>query len=401
MLFNKKFKDINIEDINSLVENSVCENKSLEYKRELNIGTDAEKKEFLADVSSFANSTGGDIVFGVEEDGEEKIPTKVCGITYENEDKLIRKLEDFIRQSIQPIILDIEYKVIEIKENTCVLIIRIPQSLIAPHRVEYKGTDKFYTRNNKGKYAMDVNELRIAFNSGLNLEKRIEDFKMNRYYELISNQNNKLVDELPIFVIHYIPISSMNELKNHISLKTIKNEMINCNSQALGYGYNKEYTIDGVIIAHKDSYNSSIAKYYNNGIIEKATTNFFKKQYEITNISPSIVIDLVNGYKILNNVIEDFIEVKNYYEKIGISSPIVISCSILKASGYTIPNGSFYDILNKIDREILCMNNVYVEDFSQKAENILKPIFDSIWNACGYERCIAYDENGNYIGLNY
>ena len=47
------------------------------------------------------------------------------------------------------------------------------------------------------------------------------------------------------------------------------------------------------------------------------------------------------------------------------------------------------------------MNNVYVEDFSQNDENILKPIFDSIWNACGYERCIAYDENGNYIGLNY
>ncbi len=47
------FKDITIEDINSLVENSVCENKFLEYKKELNIGTDAEKKEFLADLKKF------------------------------------------------------------------------------------------------------------------------------------------------------------------------------------------------------------------------------------------------------------------------------------------------------------------------------------------------------------
>lgn len=42
----------------------------LDYKRDLPGDKDAEKKEFLADVTSFANAGGGDIVFGIVEDAD-------------------------------------------------------------------------------------------------------------------------------------------------------------------------------------------------------------------------------------------------------------------------------------------------------------------------------------------
>ncbi len=398
MLLDKKIENINIDDMQSLVENSVCENKNLDYKRELHIDTDSDKKEFLADISSFANSNGGDIIFGIEEDDIEKIPTKIVGIPYENDDILIRKLEDFIRQSIQPTILNIEYKVIELADNKCILIIRIPQSLIAPHRVEYKGHNKFFTRNNKGKYQMDVNELRLSFNSGLNLEKRIEDFKMNRYYEILSNKYNKLINDLPIFVMHYIPLSALNDI-SHLSINDIKQAMTKTSSMALGYGYSKRITLDGVAIDYKENERSSFAIYKNNGIIEKATTNFFKKEYVVTSIHPNPVIDMINGYQILNKTISDFNEVKDYYTSVGINTPLIIACSILNAQGFTIPTRDFYDIFGKIDRDILLIDNLYVENFNDETEIILKPIFDSIYNACGYEKCPAYDDENNYIGL--
>jgi len=397
-VINNRLEKVTIDEIKSLVENSVCENKCLEYKQELHIDSDSDKKEFLADISSFANSNGGDMIFGIVEDEKEKIPTNIIGIEYENEDTLIRKLEDFIRQSIQPIILNIEYKVIDLEKNKCILIIRIPQSIIAPHRVEYKGHCKFYTRNNKGKYQMDVSELRMAFNSSIDLEKRIEEYKLSRCYELIANRYGNLISDSPIFVIHYIPLSALN-YSNNLSIIDMERELTKLQSKALGYGYNKNIIVDGITIHEKTDKRSAIASYKINGIIEKATTSFFKKDYVNESISPSKTVDLMNGYLILEKVIEDFAEIKNYYNDMGISTPIIISCSIINAVNFTIPTRDWYDILGKIDREILFIKNLYIEDFNEKPEIILKPIFDSIWNACGYKNCIAYDKSGNYIGL--
>lgn len=175
--------------------------------------------------------------------------------------------------------------------------------------------------------------------------------------------------------------------------------MTKVNSMALGYGYSKRITIDGVAMDYKENERSSFAIYKNNGIIEKATTNFFRKEYVVTSVHPNPVIDLIFAYQLLDKVISDFKEVKEYYSILGISTPMIISCSILNAQGFTIPNsGGFYDIYGNIDRDMLLIDNVYVEDFDKQDELILKPIFDAIYNACGYEKCPAYIED-NYIGL--
>ncbi len=44
------------DDLHALIENSISEGKTIEYKQELPNNSDSAKKEFLADVSSFANA---------------------------------------------------------------------------------------------------------------------------------------------------------------------------------------------------------------------------------------------------------------------------------------------------------------------------------------------------------
>ena len=399
-MLNKKINDITIDDIQCLIDNSVCESKILEYKKELKIDSDSDKKEFLADISSFANCIGGDIIFGIEED-EENNPSNVIGIPYENEDKLIRRLEDFIRQSIQPVIIDIEYKVIDLENKNCILIIRVPQSIVSPHRIEYKGTNKFFTRNNKGKYQMDVSELRSAFNSGINLEKRITNYTSERYLELIANKRNILRDDLPIFVIHYIPLSAFSNGKiNNFSLSDIKEAMNNVSSKTLtGKEYNKKITIDGIVIECKLNSFNSIAKYSKNGIIEKSSNGFFLKKYVNPNVTPSKEINAISSRCMINTILSDFIEVSNFYNKMNINGPFIICCTILNGEGYTIP-AEFSMTFNEIDRNVLDLGHIYVENLEVSAEKIFKPIFDSLWNACGYENCNVYDGEGNYKDLN-
>ena len=68
MLINgKQFSDIGESDLQSLIEDQVPEGKNIEYKSKLPNKSDRDKKEFLADISSFSNSSGGYVFFGITE----------------------------------------------------------------------------------------------------------------------------------------------------------------------------------------------------------------------------------------------------------------------------------------------------------------------------------------------
>ena len=45
--------------LNSLIDDKVEERKDLDYKRDLPERNDEKKREFLSDISSFANTVGG------------------------------------------------------------------------------------------------------------------------------------------------------------------------------------------------------------------------------------------------------------------------------------------------------------------------------------------------------
>lgn len=65
--FNKHIDDITEEDLQLLVDDQISERKTIEYKISIPGNSDSERKEFFADVSSFANSEGGILVYGIEE----------------------------------------------------------------------------------------------------------------------------------------------------------------------------------------------------------------------------------------------------------------------------------------------------------------------------------------------
>jgi hypothetical protein len=64
----RAFDDIGEADLQALIDDGAEEDRYLDFKRDQLGGSDGDKKELLADVSSFANSSGGHIVFGMDED---------------------------------------------------------------------------------------------------------------------------------------------------------------------------------------------------------------------------------------------------------------------------------------------------------------------------------------------
>ena len=64
-MFQKPLDKITKADIEELKANEVREGISIEYKSSLPGKGDEAKKEFLADVSAFANASGGDLIEAV------------------------------------------------------------------------------------------------------------------------------------------------------------------------------------------------------------------------------------------------------------------------------------------------------------------------------------------------
>ncbi|CAG0932964.1 hypothetical protein TFLX_02826 [Thermoflexales bacterium] len=132
-MINKSFDLVDKSDVDALVTNEVAEGRTLEYKEILPSGSNDDKKEFLADVSAFANAAGGDILYGITEkrDANGKttgIPEAANGLARINVDEVTRRLDSMILDGIAPRINGIRTKAIEGFASGPVLLVRIPKS---------------------------------------------------------------------------------------------------------------------------------------------------------------------------------------------------------------------------------------------------------------------------------
>jgi predicted HTH transcriptional regulator len=150
--------DISLEDIQSLIENSVLEGKDIEYKRQLPGNNDRDKIRFLATITSFANTNGGDVYYGLEE--SEGRPISANGFPSTNIDQDTLRIEQIIRNGVEPSIPNVQIHNVPVDENNFITVIRVHKSWSSPHRVTLNNHSKFYGRNSAGKYPLDVNELR-------------------------------------------------------------------------------------------------------------------------------------------------------------------------------------------------------------------------------------------------
>ena len=140
----KPIKSITIEDIQILIDEKVSENKTLEYKEKVDLGPDGKNKEFLADISSFANTLGGYYIIGIKE--KKGIPIDAPGIDIKNDDdEYKRRIHEMIQYGIRPRIQPPEIEIFPTNAGTGkkIVIIRIHQSWIKPHMVSFKNSNKY------------------------------------------------------------------------------------------------------------------------------------------------------------------------------------------------------------------------------------------------------------------
>jgi hypothetical protein len=206
-MLSKALNDVTIRDINTLRENRVLESRFLDFKANA-IGTlDRDKREFLADVCAFANASGGDLVLGLRE--KDGIADEVCGADVADPDAEKQRLINLVRDGLEPRVSGLDTKWLPIEATRGVMIVRIPRSWSAPHRVTFLKDMNFYVRNPAGKHPMSVDEIRQHFLAGREMAERLRAFRDRRVSAIVEKDLPVALRDGPKVVLHVVPLSAV------------------------------------------------------------------------------------------------------------------------------------------------------------------------------------------------
>jgi hypothetical protein len=195
--YNKE--DYTIDDIYSLITNQVEESIYLEFKEAgaLDKG-DRKRIDISKDISSFANSDGGIIIYGLKE-----VEHKASEVSFINGNEFTKEwLEQVINSSIQRHIEGL--KIYPIRENgninKTMYIVKIPYSYHAPHLSK---DNRYYKRYNFMSVPMEEYEVRQAYSRKAKTKLKVDGVKMG-WFE-IKDDDIKIGLEADIYNCGDIP----------------------------------------------------------------------------------------------------------------------------------------------------------------------------------------------------
>lgn len=204
MLFNKNLVDVTYEDIEDLKNKQIEESEILDYKRDYSQIDDKNGNNLLKEIAAFSNSSGGFLIYGVEETGKGGYPSEIVGI---DNDIDLERLEQIIISNIRPRIA-VKFSKIPIPDSEqIILIIFIPEGQNQPY---YNNrSNKYHKRYNFEAKEMDEHEIEALY------QKRF--FGISRF--------NRYIDEIINFRKSKLPIGDLPKIMDgHIIVAPLKFE---------------------------------------------------------------------------------------------------------------------------------------------------------------------------------
>lgn len=384
---------ITFDDLDQFVQQKWPEGKSIDYKRDAYGNRDEDKKELLKDVSSFANTIGGDILIGVDED--KGVPVGIPGVVLVDLDKEKLRLEGIIRQGLEPRI-DFGIHHVTTPSGSLVVIIRVKESLLFPHRVVYHGKfGEFWGRSSAGKFSMDTNELRRAFTLSDSIYEQIKAFRQNRVALIESNETPVPVYKGAKLIIHLIPVASFRS-RQAFDVTTMQNSATKF-PPLTASGWDHRLNLDGHLTYAKRQQETecwAYTQFFRNGIVECVLSEIESNDAQ----QGRLLLATRYEYRITNHY-RPFSTILTSMREIGIAPPVWCLMSLTGVKGARIPvEGYFRDEYRSIDRDVLMLPECVIDDLQADAVKILKPMFDLVWNASGYAQSFNFNANCEWVG---
>jgi hypothetical protein len=389
-LLTKPVNEISEDDVEALRGDRFAECKTVEYKEALSVDGEANRIKFLSQVSSFANASGGHLIYGIR--AKQGVPQTTVGLDVSDPDGLILRLEHMVRDGIRPRIPGLQSVAVRLRSGQVVVVMRIPKSWASPHQVTFNNEYRFYSRSSNGKYPLDVDELRSLFTLSATAAEHVRSFRAARLSNIVAEETPVVMDRGPRFVLHLVPLGAF-ETASKVDLSSIAAEY-SLLSPLDGSGFNGilhnfdgVYTDSGQISSLAHDHERSYLQVFRSGAIEAVSTSMSDIEATIAN---------VYFEKVLRNALSKYLTLQR---RLGIEPPIVVMLSLLGVKGYhMLVRESRAEHGHPIDRDNLLVPEVLVENFDTTYDWILKQISDPVWNAAGFPASPNFDPDRNWTG---
>lgn len=364
-LSEKDFKEIGPADLESLKENGIPEGGDIEYKQALQLDSSDQRKEFLKDVSGFANAGGGHLIFGIRED--KGVPVEVCGIDLPDPDKAILTIGNLTRDRLDPRLSGFYVRAVALKNGKHAIVMRIRKSWNGPHGVD----GRYYFRRSAGTSPMDTSELRNAFLESASIPEQIRRYRMERLALIEDGESPLGRTAAGKILAQIIPVASLNsgfrinweriEIEHGIfppfGRKGAKRLRFNLD------GHLQSCITDAGVC---DTY----LQWFRNGIIESGDVWSLEHRKIYGEQFARDLALLVDRYRLA-------------MDKLGIPFPIIVLCSFLGVKEFGMVPWFNARSNETVDRNNLIIPEVIISEPGIGTGAALRPICEAVWNSAG------------------
>lgn len=421
----KTLKDIEASDLQGLCDRRVREGSQLDYKDSLPGNDDKGKIEFLRDITALANTNGGHLIYGVTEERESDgtktgIAATATGIQSLNVDDRMLWMENLIRDNTEPRLVGVGIHPVTIDDSHTALIVYVPRSWNAPHAVSIGKHWRFYARNSAGNYQMEVTQLRDSFLLSSMVADKLVSFRDKRIEVIKGAESYQPYGAL--LVIHLQPFESARD-DSSFDLQKISADNFLPGKYYEGQpqirinfdGKMTDFSIGGMRRGYVQVYRSGITEELDSNVLNNEAQHG-TKYIDATELE-RVILRGVGGRLAL-------------LQEIGVTSPVMLHISLLRVGSLVfkgriakrLPGREYYlpgerTLPHSSDRDDLILkghvvenlpdlllsgkkrvDDIYIHQSWKTAEQIVRPLLDTIWNAFGEERCLHYDSNGEWVG---
>lgn len=386
-LRGKSLDAVTYQDLLALIENKVPESRMLEYKEALVLDGDRARLDFLADVSAFANTDGGVILYGMraERDATGKttgMAAEVIGLPGIQPDQELLHLGGLLQDGLSPPVRSqVRMRFIPIPgSGNTVLVLGVGRSLVGPHVIQFQKNWRFHRRNDAGNYTPDVGELRQMFLARETWIETAERFRRHRVQQVLSGQvYPRLSSTKATLFVHVLPLSPGPAL---IDVKAAYDELVKGPRPPMTTYLEARFNADGLLLFDTEGEYviRSYTQWFRNGALE-AYTSDITRSHSFGSGTPTTILEAAGATQGLPSLVLE--ATTTMRETLGLEPPFGVFLTLMGARGSRILSTFAVPARTQVETDEIYVPPVILDDMDAPIAEALMPATEVIWQAGG------------------